>query len=72
MSIEGIREVVDRTPFVPFTIRTTSGTRIPVPHRDFLLLTPSGRRIFVSRDDDKVEMIDVLMIEAIEQQAETL
>lgn len=63
---------MQRTPFVPFTIRTTSGTRVPVPHRDFALLTPSGRRIFVTREDDFVEMINVLMIEAIEQQAETL
>ncbi len=72
MSIEGIREVMNRAPFIPFTIRTTSGARIPVPRRDFALLTQSGRRIFVNVGDDSVEMIDTLMIEAIEQPAERL
>lgn len=67
MSVEGIRDVMNRTPFVPFTIRLPSGARVPVPHRDFALLTPSGRRIFVTREDDHVEMIDTLLIEAIEQ-----
>jgi hypothetical protein len=44
----------------------TSGNRIPVPHPDFAMLSPSGRRLYVMREDDSLEMIDTLMIEAIE------
>lgn len=63
---------MNRTPFVPFTVRTVSGERLPVPHRDFAWLTPSGRRMFVAIGEDSVEMLDVLMIESIQQPADTL
>ncbi|MDQ6654219.1 MAG: hypothetical protein M3Y80_00200 [Verrucomicrobiota bacterium] len=63
---------MNRTPFVPFTVRTVSGARLPVPHHDFAWLTPSGRRMFVAVGEDSVEMLDVLMIESIEQPAEQL
>ncbi len=71
MSVDGIRAVVEKTPFVPFTARMTSGTRIPVPHPDFAILSPSGRRLVVMREDESLEILDTLMIEAIEHPAGT-
>lgn len=72
MSVDGIREAMNRNPFLPFTIRMTSGARVAVPHSDFAALTPSGRRIVVTSADDSVEILDVLMIEAIEHPAGAL
>ena len=66
MSIDGIRDVMKRTPFIPFTVRMISGTRVPVPHPDFAMLSRSGRRLFVVSEDDHLQILDTLMIEAIE------
>ena len=66
MSIEGIRDVMKRTPFVPLTFRMIGGTKVSVPHPDFAMLSRSGRRLFVVSEDDHLEILDTLMIEAIE------
>jgi len=55
-----------RTPFVPFIVRMNSGATVPIPHPDFAMLSRSGRRLFVVREDDHLEILDTLMIEAIE------
>ena len=70
MSIDGIREIMQRQPFVPFCVRLTSGARVPVNHPEFAAVTRSGRRMVVAKEDDSIEIIDVLMIEAIELPAE--
>jgi hypothetical protein len=71
VSVDGIREVMRRTPLRPFTVRMTSGTRVEVPHPDFAALTPSGRRLVVTHDDDSIEILDTLMIESIEHPADS-
>jgi hypothetical protein len=70
MSIDGIREIMQRQPFVPFCVRLTSGARVPVNHPQFAVMTRTGRRMVVAKADDSIEIIDVLMIEAIELPAE--
>ena len=40
MDIAGVRELLHRQPFEPFLIRLADGRTLPVPHRDFVALTP--------------------------------
>ena len=51
---------------MPFWIRLSRGTRLPVNHPDFAAITPSGGRVIITKDNDSVEILDVFMIEAIE------
>jgi hypothetical protein len=38
------------------------GREIPVPHRDFMYITPPGRTVIVSDDDGAVNIIDLLLV----------
>jgi hypothetical protein len=54
------------TPFVPFNIVLPSGEKVPVPHPDFLTVSPSGRIARVWKKDDHSVSIDVFLITAVE------
>ena len=64
MNIEGVREVLHRQPFEPFLIRLADGRALPVPHRDFVALTP--RRVLVGAEDDSWSIIEPLMIVSLD------
>ena len=53
-------------PFVPFKIVLPSGERVPVPHPDFLTVSPSGRIAQVWKKGDDRVSIDVFLITAVE------
>ncbi|MEQ1852334.1 MAG: hypothetical protein ABMA01_12160 [Chthoniobacteraceae bacterium] len=53
-------------PFVPFSIVLPSGERMPVPHPDFLTVSPSGRIAQVWKKGDDRVSIDVFLITAVE------
>jgi hypothetical protein len=50
MDIAGVREALHKQPFEPFVIRLADGRALPVPHRDFVGLTPG--RVWVGAEDD--------------------
>jgi hypothetical protein len=52
MTIEKLRAVLLATPFRPFTIRMADGRSFPIPHPDFLFITPAGRTVIVAHEDD--------------------
>jgi hypothetical protein len=60
MDIAGVREVLHKQPFEPFVIRLADGRSLPVPHRDFVALTP--RRVIVGAEDDSWCIVEPLMI----------
>ena len=62
MTLEHIREVRDSIPFKPFTIHLADGRSHRVPHRDFLLLPPSGRIMFLHQIDESFRIIDLLLV----------
>ncbi len=62
MTIEQLRAVHHERPFHPFTIHLADGRSYDVPHPDFLSFAPSGRMVFVSRPDDSVGIVDVLLV----------
>ena len=64
MDIAGVRDVLHRQPFEPFVIRLADGRSLPVPHRDFVALTP--RRVIVGAEDDSWSIIEPLMIVSLD------
>jgi hypothetical protein len=43
-----------------------NGKSADVPHPDFINLSPSGRILIISRDDDSFELIDTLLVTSAE------
>ncbi|MGD2110842.1 MAG: hypothetical protein PVI86_15800 [Phycisphaerae bacterium] len=66
MTVKQLRKVHGARPFRPFTLRLTDGSRLTVPHPEFLYVLPGGRTAFVPNDRDPAETVDILLIDAIE------
>jgi hypothetical protein len=64
MDIAGVRELLHKQPFDPFVIRLADGRSLPVPHRDFVALTP--RRVIVGAEDDSWCIVEPLMIVSLD------
>ena len=64
MDIAGVREALNRNPFEPFVIRLADGRSLPVPHRDFVALTP--RRVIVGAEDDSWAIVEPLLIVSLD------
>ena len=47
-------------------IHLADGREIPVHHRDFMFVVPSGRTVVVAQPDDSMNIIDLLLITDIE------
>jgi hypothetical protein len=59
MTVEQLRILRDAVPFRPFTIHLADGRTLPVPHRDFVSVAPSGRIAIVYRPDDTCSIVDM-------------
>ena len=66
MTTEQLRKVHTATPFRPFSLRLADGTNVNVPHPEFLWIHPGGRTVHVATSDDAAEIIDLLLVTAIE------
>ena len=67
MTIEQLRRAYQAKPFQPFTMRLADGSRVHVPHPEFLLPHPSnGRTVAVAVPGDAFVIIDLLLVSAIE------
>jgi hypothetical protein len=64
MDIAGVREALHKQPFEPFTIRLADGRSLPVPHPDFVALTP--RRVIVGAKDDSWYIVEPLLIVSLD------
>lgn len=62
MTIQQLRAV----PFRPFTVHMADGRSFPVPHPDFLLMSPSGRMAFAFGQEDECSILDLLLMTEIE------
>lgn len=71
MTAEQLRTLREANPFRPFTIHLADGRTLPVPHRDFVSQSPSGRIIIVYRPDDTFSMVDLYLVTELEVQAST-
>jgi hypothetical protein len=50
MQLKPLRAALHKQPFEPFSTGLTDGRSLPVPHTDFLALTP--RRVIIIADDE--------------------
>jgi hypothetical protein len=64
MDIAGIREALHKNPFEPFLMRLADGQSFPIPHRDFVALSP--RRIVVVGEDDSWSIIEPLLVVSLD------
>jgi hypothetical protein len=55
-------------PFVPFVVHLAEGRSIPVNHREFAILAPSGRTVVIFQPDDTMNMVDLLLVTDLETQ----
>lgn len=65
MSPERVKELHDARPFHPFKLRLGDGTIVPVPHPELMAFFPGGRSIVVT-SRDKLEIIDLFLVAAVE------
>ncbi|MBI4624138.1 MAG: hypothetical protein HY736_13100, partial [Verrucomicrobia bacterium] len=58
--IDQIALLLQTTPFVPFTVMTSSGENFHVPHPDHALISPKGTRVTIYNDDETAGMLTAL------------
>ncbi len=66
MTSDQLRRVHNTRPFRRFVLRLADGTKIGVRHPECLSYSPSGRTAVVFGDKDDFEIIDLLLVAAIE------
>ena len=59
MRTESLREVIHAQPFRPFSLMLADGTRLPVPHPEWVWLLPAGRTVGWSDQDERVKLLDI-------------
>ena len=63
-----LRELVHASPFAPFSVRMVGGTSYRVPHKDFLVITRSGR-VFFDDGETVSKSLNVTLIQEIDEHA---
>lgn len=66
MTIEQLKEVHGAHPFKPFTIHLADGRSFRVDHPEFFSRSPSGRTIVVQQPEDKLSILDLLLVTELE------
>jgi len=66
MTIDKVRELYDTQPFHPFTMHLADGRRIFVASREFLASAPNGRTVVVYQPDNKLNIVDLLLVTEVE------
>ena len=65
MPIDVIRQFNRAVPFQPYEIRTDGGERVPVPHPDFVFISPRGAWVMVTDEFDRPRHISSILIEEV-------
>lgn len=65
MNVQQLRSAHSAAPFRPFTIHMADGRVFPIPHPDFLSMSPSGRTVIVYRDNEEFSILDTLLMTEI-------
>jgi hypothetical protein len=65
MTLEYLRGVQRKQPFVPFSIHITEGRSFPVPHPDIISLHPTGRLVFVHEEKGGSHVLDRMLMTEI-------
>lgn len=66
MTIDQLKAMMAKRPFRQFTLRLADGSRVSVTHPELVLVVPPGRTIIVATGYESFEIIDLLLVAAIE------
>jgi hypothetical protein len=66
MTINQLRQLHEARPFRLFSLRLADGSRVKVPHPEFMWIHPGGRTVHVAVDDDAARIVDVFLVIALE------
>ena len=66
MRTETLNEVLHAAPFRPFTLCLADGTRVDVPHPDFIAHPKGARIALVMGRDESSHYIDLALVTKIE------
>lgn len=66
MNVRELRQINLANPFRPYTIRTSDGQTVHVPHPDYMLIAPSGDTLVVYDQDGLMHIIDTDQISKLE------
>ncbi|HEX4053935.1 MAG TPA: hypothetical protein VHX86_06690 [Tepidisphaeraceae bacterium] len=66
MTIEQFNDVLHADPFRSFTIHMGDGRIFFVKHRDFIARSPSGRTVTVYAENDKLSILELLLMTELE------
>ncbi len=69
MTIGAIRELHETRPFKPFDIVVADGSRLHVPHPEFLAHPNRGRTLVLFNKSGAFNVIDLLMVTRLEVSA---
>lgn len=70
MTMEQVRGLYNAQPFQPFLIHLADGRAVPVLHREFMAFIGQGRTIIVTQPDETWQIIDLLLVTALEVKPE--
>jgi hypothetical protein len=62
---ENLQDVIRATPFRPFSIVLADGSRVDVPHPEWIAYG-GGRTAIVIEPDDRTHLIDVMLATKVE------
>jgi hypothetical protein len=66
MRAENLHEMIRAAPFRPFALRLSDGTRVNVPHPDFIAHPRGERTAVVFAHDGSLHIVDVMLVAKIE------
>jgi hypothetical protein len=66
MTKEAVQDTLHSQPFKPFSLRLTDGSLVRVPHPEFMIVTRGGRTAVVNSEGEKLSILDLGLITAIE------
>ena len=70
MVIDQLRKLYEAQPFHPFMMHLADGRQLPVVHREFLAISPSGRTFIVYQPDESFNIVDLLLVTDLEVKPE--
>jgi len=70
MVIDQLRKLYEAQPFRPFAMHLADGRQLPVVHREFIIVSPSGRTAIVYQPDDSFNIEDLLLVTDLEVRLE--
>ncbi len=70
MVIDQLRKLFEAQPFHPFMMHLADDRQLPVVHREFIMVSPSGRTAIVYQPDDSFNIVDLLLVTDLEVKPE--